>query len=141
MRRETLHLTLAFIGDIAPERLVQLKGIAAAIRLPSFDLLFDRLECLPRKKIAWVSTGAPTAELQELAANLNAQLKAAGFRTEERPFAAHVTLLRKANCVAGKADDSLHIEWPVRDFVLVESELKPEGASYRIIGRWPLGQT
>lgn len=141
MRRETLHLTLAFIGGIAPERLAPLKDIASAIRLPSFDLLFDRLHCLPRKKIAWAATGALPAGLQELAAILDGQLKIAGFRSEERPFAAHVTLLRNANCAAGAADDSLHIEWPVRDFVLVESELKPEGAGYRILGRWPLGQT
>ena len=141
MRRDTLHLTLAFIGGIAPERLPALREIAGTIRLPPFCLLFDRLECLPRKKIAWASAGALPAGLPELAANLNAQLQTAGFRTEERPFAAHVTLLRNANCAAGKADDSLHIEWPVRDFVLVESELKPEGAGYRIIGRWPLAQT
>lgn len=141
MRRETLHLTLAFIGGIAPDRLASLRDIAGTIRLPPFSVLFDRLQCLPRKKIAWASAGALPAELQELAANLNAQLKAAGFRTEARPFAAHVTLLRDANCAAYAADDCLHIEWPVRDFVLVESELKPEGAGYRIIGRWPLGQT
>ncbi|MBZ0125045.1 MAG: RNA 2',3'-cyclic phosphodiesterase [Rhodocyclaceae bacterium] len=141
MRRETLHLTLAFIGSIAPERLAQLEDIASAIRLSPFDLLFDRLQCLPRKKIAWASAGVLPAELRDLAANLNAQLKAAGFRTEERPFAAHVTLLRNADCAAGKTDDSLHIGWPVRDFVLAESELKPEGAHYRIIGRWPLAQT
>jgi 2'-5' RNA ligase len=141
MRRETLHLTLAFIGGIEPERLPALREIAGTIRLSPFCLLFDRLECLPRKKIAWASAGALPAGLPELAANLNAQLKVAGFRTEERPFAAHVTLLRNANCPAGVADDSLHIEWPVRDFVLVESERKPEGASYRIIDRWPLVQT
>lgn len=141
MRRETLHLTLAFIGGIAPERLAQLEDIAAAIGLPPFDLLFDRLQCLPRKRIAWASAGTLPAGLPELAANLKARLKTAGFRTEERPFSAHVTLLRNANCPAGTPDDSLHIEWPVRYFVLVESELKPEGASYRIIGSWPLGQT
>lgn len=141
MRRETLHLTLAFIGGIEPERLFALREIAGTIRLPPFSLLFDRLQCLPRKKIAWASAGAPPAGLLELAAILETQLKVAGFRTEERPFAAHVTLLRNANCAAGTPDDSLHIEWMVRDFVLVESEQKPEGASYRIIGRWPLGQT
>jgi 2'-5' RNA ligase len=141
MRRETLHLTLAFIGGIEPERLPALREIAGTIRLPSFSLLFDRLQCLPRKKIAWASASAPPAGLLELAAILEAQLKVAGFRTEERPFAAHVTLLRNANCASGTSEESLHIEWPVRDFVLVESELGPEGASYRIIGRWPLDQT
>ena len=44
MRRETLHLTLAFIGGIAPERLPALREIAGTIRLPPFCLLFDRLE-------------------------------------------------------------------------------------------------
>ena len=56
---------------------------------------------------------------------------------------AHVTLLRHARCE--KARDlpagDLRIEWPVRDFVLVESDLQPEGANYRILGRWPLAQT
>lgn len=141
MRCESLHLTLAFIGGIAPERLTTLRDIAATIRLPAFHLLFDRLQCLPRKKIAWASAGKLPVVLAELAAILETQLKAGGFRTEERPFAAHVTLLRNANCPADAIDDSLRIEWPVRDFVLVESERKPEGASYRIIGRWPLGQT
>ena len=106
MRRETLHLTLAFIGGIAPERLPALREIAGAIRLPPFCLLFDRLECLPRKKIAWASACALPAGLPELAANLSAQLKAAGFRTEERPFAAHVTLLRNANCPAGTPEET-----------------------------------
>lgn len=138
MRRETLHLTLAFIGDIAPERLAALHEIAGAIRLPPFDTVFDRLQCLPRKKIAWVSAGAPPTALLELAASLNAQLKAAGFRTEERPFAVHVTLLRNARCGTAQPDADLRVDWPVRDFVLVESELRPEGASYRIIGRWQL---
>lgn len=137
MRRETLHLTLAFVGDVAPERLPALAGIAAAIRLPPFDLVFDRLQCPTRKKIAWAAATAP-AGLLDLAAGLQAQLKAAGFRTEERPFAAHVTLLRNARCRPAAADDSLRIDWPVQDFVLVESELKPEGASYRILDRWQL---
>lgn len=137
MRRETLHLTLAFIGDLARERLPALAEIAAVIRLPPFELVFDRLQCLPRKKIAWAAA-TPPAGLLDLAAGLEAQLEAAGFRTEERPFAAHVTLLRNAHCMPGATADSLHIDWPVRDFVLVESELKPEGASYRILARWQL---
>ncbi|MDP1654099.1 MAG: RNA 2',3'-cyclic phosphodiesterase [Rhodocyclaceae bacterium] len=138
MRRETLHLTLAFIGGIAPERLVALQAIAGTIRLPPFSLLFDRLQCIPRKKIAWASTSVQSPGLMELAAILHAQLKAAGFRTEARPFATHVTLLRNAVCETYPRDESLHIEWPVRDFVLVESELRPEGARYHVIQRWQL---
>ncbi|BBO20825.1 MAG: hypothetical protein AMXMBFR31_30470 [Candidatus Desulfobacillus denitrificans] len=142
MRRETLHLTLAFVGSIATARLQALCDIAAAVRLPAFALHFGRLECLRRKKIAWAAADVPPG-LHDLVRSLAAGMKAAGFRTEERPFAAHVTLLRHARCE--KARDlpagDLRIEWPVRDFVLVESDLQPEGANYRILGRWPLAQT
>lgn len=141
MRRETLHLTLAFIGAVASERLEELRDIAGSIRLPAFDQSFDRLQCLPRKKIFWAAASAIPPALRDLAAALNERLKAADFRTEDRPFAAHVTLLRHARCEKMPPAESMPIAWPVRDFVLVESELKPEGASYRIIGRWPLGQT
>lgn len=141
MRRETLHLTLAFVGDVAPGRLEALRDIAASIRLPAFAQSFDRLQCLPRKKIFWAAASAISPELRDLAAALNERLEAADFRTEDRPFAAHVTLLRHARCERMPQVESLHIEWPVRDFVLVESELRPEGAGYRVIGRWPLAQT
>jgi 2'-5' RNA ligase len=140
MRRETLHLTLAFVGDVSPGRLAELCEIAGAICLPTFDLLFDRGQCLARKRIFWAAAGTIPEALRDLVAGLNERLRSAAFRTEDRPFAAHVTLLRHANCAAAPGDD-LRIEWPVRDFVLVESELKPEGASYRIVGRWPLAQT
>jgi 2'-5' RNA ligase len=137
MRRETLHLTLAFVGDVAPDRLVELSETAAEICLPAFDLLFDRGQCLVRKRIFWAAVGTIPAALRDLADGINERLRSAAFRTEDRPFAAHVTLLRHANCATAPGDD-LRIEWSVRDFVLVESELKPEGASYRIVGRWPL---
>ncbi len=141
MRRETLHLTLAFIGDVSTERLAELRDIAGAMRLPAFDLLFDRRHFLARRKIFWAAASVVSPRLRELAAVLNEQLKAADFRTEDRPFAAHVTLLRHARCDRESPEVDLRIEWPVRDFVLVESELKPEGASYRILQRWQLDQT
>ncbi len=137
MRRETLHLTLAFIGAVATERLEALRETAGAINLPPFDLCFDRLECVRRKKIAWAAAEAPQG-LLDLVSTLQAGLGAADFRTEARLFAAHVTLLRHARCEASPPEGDLRIDWPVRDFVLAKSDLKPEGARYRIIDRWRL---
>ncbi len=141
MRRETLHLTLAFIGGIAPERLADLRAIAGSIRVPPFELLFDRLQCIPGKKIAWACASLAPSGLLELASLIHQRLKAGGFRTEARPFAAHVTLLRNAVCPKDPYGQSLRIEWSVRDFALVESVLAPEGARYRILARWSLRQT
>jgi 2'-5' RNA ligase len=140
MRRETLHLTLAFVGGVAADRLPALRDIAGAIRLPSFALRFERLECVRRKRIAWAAGDIPQG-LRDLVDALAAGLEAARFPVEERPFAAHVTLLRHADCTSPPPAEELRIEWPVKDFVLVESELRPGGASYRILQRWPLDQT
>ena len=137
MRIENLHLTLAFVGRVAPERLATLAKIAAAIPLFPFFLRFNRLECVRRKRIAWAAAEAPQ-ELSNLVSALQAALKANDFRTEERPFAAHVTLLRNAKCEAGADGPELNIEWPVREFVLAESELGRAGAAYRVVSRWPL---
>lgn len=143
MRRETLHLTLAFVGEVAAERMGELRDIAGAIRLPSFDLRLDRPQCLARQKLFWIAASVPSCGLHRLAAELAERLRAADFRTEARPFAAHVTLLRHARCEQEREmpAGSLRIEWPVRDFVLAESALRPEGASYRILQRWQLDQT
>ncbi len=140
MRRETLHLTLAFVGGVEPDRLDLLSALAGTILLPPFALRFSRLQCQRRKKIVWAAAEAPEG-LLDLVSALGTGLRAADFRTEARPFAAHVTLLRQVLCEAQSPEAPLRIDWPVQDFVLVESELKPEGASYRILGRWPLNQT
>ncbi|KAB2939072.1 MAG: RNA 2',3'-cyclic phosphodiesterase [Rhodocyclaceae bacterium] len=137
MRRETLHLTLAFVGDVAADRLPVLRDVAGAIRLPPFALRFERLECRHRRRIAWAAAAVPP-ELRDLADALAAGLRTAQFPVEERPFVAHVTLLRHADCASRPPAGGLRIEWPVRDFVLVESELRPEGARYCIDERWPL---
>ena len=137
MRRETLHLTLAFVGHIPSQRLAELEGIAGSIRAPSFELTLDRLECVPRKKIVWAGASGMPDALRDLAAGLNARLKAADFHTEERPFAAHVTLLRNARC-DGERPETPRMVWRVGEFVLAESELKPAGASYRILRRFGL---
>lgn len=137
MRRDTLHLTLAFIGNVPAQRIPELEGIAGAIRAPAFELALDRIDRVAKKNIVWAAASNVPEALLHLAAELNVHLKMAGFHVEERPFAAHVTLLRNARC-DGERTAAVPVAWRVEDFVLAESELKPEGASYRIIGRWPL---
>jgi 2'-5' RNA ligase len=138
MRRETLHLTLAFIGNVPAQRIPELGAIAGAISARAFELVLDRIDRVAKKNIVWAAASNMPEALLHLAADLDVHLKLAGFHVEERPFAAHVTLLRNARCNMEKPV-AVPVAWRVEDFVLVESEPKPEGASYRIIGRWPLG--
>jgi 2'-5' RNA ligase len=136
MRRDTLHLTLAFLGELVEARQAEAMAVAAAIRAEPFDLHLDRLGYWPHNRILWAGGDCPP--LAALAAALNGALAAAGFRLDRRAFAIHLTLLRNVRCpvlppLAGP------IAWPVREFVLARSRLAPEGAAYEIVGRWPLG--
>lgn len=139
MRRETLHLTLAFLGDVPAQRIDAARRAADGIAAVPFTLTIDRLGFWPRNHILWA--GGPESisrpSLTALADALGERLRAVGFRLEDRPFAAHVTLLRDADCASAPAL-ARPVEWKVSEFVLAESKRSAEGARYEIIGRWPL---
>ena len=138
MRRETLHLTLAFLGNVAICRLDSLRQLAAAIRAPAFTLRLDRLGCWHH--IVWAGCRQTPAALSDLVGQLHSSLRQAGFPIEDRPFAAHVTLLRNARCDARPepAPSLPPIDWHAVDFVLAVSQGPASGGGYAAIGRWTL---
>jgi 2'-5' RNA ligase len=135
MRRDTLHVTLAFLGDIPAGRVADAGKVADEMAVEPFDLILDRLGYWKHNRILWA--GGVSPRLTFLADSLDEKLLVAGFVLDERPFQAHVTLLRDARC-SKVPDLPQPIVWPVREFVLVESRLSREGSRYEIIGRWPL---
>lgn len=137
MRRDTLHMTLAFIGEIQPDRLDALRMAAERVVFAPFTLSLDRLAAWRHNRIVWAGASEVPAELQGLVAQLNANLKEGGFRVEDRKFAAHVTLVRKAVTELPPAPIVPPIDWPVRSFALMKSDLLEDGAHYSAIGTWP----
>lgn len=133
MRRDSLHMTLAFIGSVSPSELAVLQEVAGRIRGEAFDLRLDRVGCWPHNRIAWVGCSRVPSRQRLLAANLGE----AGFIFDKRPFVPHVTLVRNGHC-DNLPELGLPISWGVREFVLVESFLQPHGARYRVLERWPL---
>lgn len=138
MRAETLHMTLAFIGDIEAARLDALAAAAAGLDAPgAFAMRIDQLRCWRHNRIVWCGPSVMPPELERVATELRDRLLAIDVAVEARPFAAHGTLLRNADC-SRSAPGWQPFDWPVRDFVLVESNLDAAGARYEVIGRWPL---
>ena len=136
---QNMHLTLAFVGEVAAERLPALQAIgarAAAAGSP-FTLRFDRLGSFRDSGIAWLGTGTAESALQALVDALAAALAADCFPVERRPFRAHVTLARR--CARPPvAVDVPAVIWPVEAFTLTASELAPGGSQYRTLAAWPL---
>jgi RNA 2',3'-cyclic 3'-phosphodiesterase len=133
MRRETLHLTLAFLGGIPAARFVDAASVAADIAFDAFTLTLDQLAYWKHNRIVWC--GGESEPLAALATTLSDGLRGAGFRLESRPFVAHMTLLRDARCAA-PPPLAAPIAWPVSEFTLVESSLSDKGPQYEVVGRW-----
>ena len=136
MRRDTLHLTLAFIGGVPRLRIPELLDVGAAVTPRAFELSLDVLGEWMRKHIVWAGPGDVPAALLALASELHERLVAAGFGLEERPFVPHVTLLRNAACATQRSSLEQAVKWRADGFVLVESKLLASGARYEVLGRW-----
>lgn len=137
MRRDTIHLTLAFLGDTPARDLDGLQALAAQAGGHRFTLALDRVGGWKRNRILWSGPSHVPQALIALVQRLEGRLRAAGFVLEERAFAPHVTLVRNASVAPAEAQVG-PLQWAVDDFVLVASERSAAGARYRTIGRWPL---
>lgn len=138
-RAETIHLTLAFLGDIDESRIPGLISAARAGIGKAHMLPIEQARWWAHNRIVWVGPNETPAALAALAVELKGNLVQAGFQLEARAFAAHVTLIRKAHEPRGLPPLPA-LEWPVNEFVLVRSVLSREGSSYETIERIALDQ-
>jgi 2'-5' RNA ligase len=135
-----LHLTLAFLGDIAATRIAALQAIGPAVAsaVAPFTVTLDRVGAFGNGEIAWVDASAPPGELERLVQLLTGALAKDGFPTERRAFHPHVTLARRCRHPTGTGT-ILSIAWRVERITLNASERAPSGPRYRELGAWPLG--
>jgi len=129
---QRLHLTLHFLGDVPRERL---PGLTSALALPftPFVLSLGRAALWPGG-IAVLEPERMPAPLVRLHAAIGETLKRLSLPTEARSFRPHVTLARRARMAAAPASGPA-VRWPVRGFVLVESQ-PPADGGYRIVQRY-----
>jgi 2'-5' RNA ligase len=137
VRAEAIHLTLAFLGEVAGERAAAAADAARRARVAPHLLLLEEAHCWARNRIVWAGPREMPAALAALARSLDEALTDRGFRLERRPFAAHVTLLRKAG-VSRRLPPLPRLEWPVAEFCLVRSTLDAKGSRYQIVERFAL---
>jgi len=131
---ENIHLTLAFLGEADPDKA---RAAAKAVKARRHELPIDSAKYVRRNEMVWVGPAAMPDALADLAAQLHGSLRAQSFVLEDRPFAAHVTLIRKAR--PRKSLPPLpSVKWPVNEFVLIRSRTSSKGSTYEPVELLPL---
>jgi RNA 2',3'-cyclic 3'-phosphodiesterase len=138
-RADTVHLTLAFLGEVDEQRLPVVIGAGRAAGGAAHRLPIEQARWWAHNRIVWVGPNETPEPLALLEVDLRRNLLERGFELETRAFAAHVTLIRKAR-EPRELPPLPAVEWSVSELVLVRSVLSREGSCYEVIGRFALGQ-
>ena len=155
VRPEGVHVTLKFLGDTPndKERAIESALESSAAIRPGLDLSLGPLGSFgsrrgARDQVVWVGLSGETAQLVELAADVDRALVAVGFPAETRPFTPHLTLGRMRRGVQLVPSFTEDAAWPPGDgafhvdhLSLMESDLRPDGARYMRRLRIPLSRS
>lgn len=154
VRPEAMHITLKFIGHIAPETLPAIRDTLAKLKSAEpVEMRFRGLGFFPgekRPRVFWCGVEA-SPNTARLAAEMDKALAKLGVEQESRPFTPHLTLARfkEDHGHAGEKGAQgvteivrLAHEMQEKDFGairtskfhLFESKTKPTGAEYTDLG-------
>ena len=130
---ERLHLTLLFLGNVAPDAEKRLLAAADRIAAPPFDVTLDQAGCFFRSKVFWLGPRTVPRKLTGLAEALHAAMAGVGLAPDPRELVPHVTCRRDIRHVIRPVPVD-PLVWPARQFALVHSA----GGQYHVVSQWPL---
>ena len=144
-KRENLHLTLKFLGDVDEAKIA---GLVVALDkaltgMPTCDLEVVGTGVFPsarKPKVLWLGVNDIGGNLLRVAGAVDDGLSVVGFPIEEREFSPHLTIgrvrdPRNARDIARKHLQSKFdaVRFKVTEVVLYESTLSPSGSIYNPI--------
>lgn len=148
VRPGNLHVTLKFIGEVAPTKLEGIRGALSAIRSDApVEIKFRGLGFFPNEqhpRVLWAGVDAST-NLPSLAGDIDAALETQGIARQRPAFTPHLTLARieppglheKLRAAIQKNRAREFGSFQTGEFYLIESKLKPSGAEYTTLASYP----
>jgi RNA 2',3'-cyclic 3'-phosphodiesterase len=155
VRPETMHLTLKFIGEVAPTRVEAIeaqlaKAVPGKLAMTLSLLRAGSFSDRRAPRVIWAGIGSkPETAPRTLAESIETCLATAGVPRERRGFTPHLTLARlpqelndaqrlRAAAIASTTPLPELASFEVERISLIESFLSPHGASYERVAQWPL---
>ena len=132
------HLTLAFLGEIGPERVPALieAMVEAAVGVAPFSLRLERLEPFPgRRPVVLAAMPAGHQGPEQLHLRLLRELLEQGIALEDRRFQPHLSLARLQARPLPALPALAPITLPVTELALYASDTRARGARYTVLAR------
>lgn len=149
-RREQLHLTLCFLGQLTPDRVPVVFRAMADLEGSAFELTPVSVGCFgpsQRPRTLWAGVD-PEVPVKALHQEVTGRIRDAGLPVEVRPFTPHITLARFGRQAGGRADAFLldHREVTAPGFLvdrvtLFLSQTGDSGSHYQVLAHFPFRQT
>ena len=143
---EQLHVTARFIGDVERPQAEDVALALTAVRFPRFEIALHgvgQFDTRGRPNALWVGV-RPHEGLTQLHHKIDQALMRVGLEPERRAYLPHITLARM-NVASGVTDRFLEAHaglesppFPIEHFILFESHLGHDGASYEAVERYAL---
>lgn len=149
-----LHLTLRFLGESNPERLLKLQEKLQQLHdLTAPDLSFTNYGVFPSWKAPttiWLGL-EKNSDLEHLQCRVETIARECDYQPEKKPFRPHLTLARvKRNPSSSTVEQTKHLfkdapppkisAFQARHVVLFQSILSPKGAQYKALHTFELQQ-
>ncbi|MDD3118503.1 MAG: RNA 2',3'-cyclic phosphodiesterase [Victivallales bacterium] len=146
-RPEQRHLTLTFFGEIPAARLAEFRAALRRVRVTPFQLRLDGSGCFPattHPRVFWCGV-ATNHELSELKNRIDVAAAPLMPPSDIREFIPHITLFRFKSRPAADLLARLSTiyrtltatTFPVAEFMLLASNLTPQGAIHTVMERFP----
>lgn len=145
------HLTLKFFGDVSKDDVDSIGRVTQNLLKSgaSLNLQIEKLGVFPdarKPRVLWCGTAGDVEKLAALHKQLEADFIGIGFPKEDRPFRVHLTLARVKEprrpvgmdeALQKYRDFSTGV-FAVRELILFQRKLTPQGAIYTRLATFPL---
>lgn len=152
VKKENLHITLAFLGYLPEEELLEVCRITkeVVLRNGSFFINLKKIIYGPPKqppRMVWIE-GEKSEELGKLQNDLENSLRGLPTKVEEenRPYTPHITLGRLKQWEFREIEqeerpeinEEINLSFEVKSIEVMGSQLKRGGSEYTILESFPL---
>jgi len=140
VKKEQLHLTLLFLGEVEKEKIEALSEKLSQFKFPSFEVQLKNAGAFPSEKnprVFWI--GVESSEIKKLHDQLKKTVNSLGIETENREFKPHLTLGRvKEKCNLKKwveQNTKTFGSFNADSFFLKQSVFDKNGVAYETLAK------